>query len=49
MPARGVGRIVEPDEGARTDAEKDTVASDRGTDGGGFTAEESAMHLEPEA
>ncbi len=45
---QGVGRLVEPDEGARTDTEKDMVASDVGTDLGGYTAEESAMHLEPE-
>lgn len=43
------GRIVQPDEGARTDEEKDTVARDAGTDLGGFTAEEAAMHVEPEA
>ena len=46
---QGVGRLVEPDEGARTDTEKDLVAGDVGTDLGGYTAEESAMHLEPEA
>lgn len=46
---QGVGRLVEPDEGARTDAEKDMVAGDVGTDLGGYTAEESAMHVEPEA
>ena len=46
---QGVGRLVEPDEGARTDTEKDLVADDAGTDLGGYTAEESAMHLEPEA
>ena len=45
---QNVGRLVEPDEGARADAEPDMVASDRGTDMGGYTAEESAMHLEPE-
>jgi len=45
---QGVGRLVEPDEGAHTDAEADLVASDVGTDLGGYTAEESAMHLEPE-
>ena len=45
---QGVGRLVEPDEGARTDSEPDLVASDQGTDLGGYTAEESAMHLEPE-
>jgi hypothetical protein len=43
----GVGRLVEPDEGARTDVEKDMIASDAGTDLGGYTAEESAMHLDP--
>ncbi len=45
---QGVGRLVEPDEGARSDTEADLVASDAGTDLGGFTAEESAMHVEPE-
>ena len=45
---QGVGRLVEPDEGARTDTETDLVAGDVGTDLGGYTAEESAMHLEPE-
>lgn len=43
------GRIVEEDEGARTDATKETVASDVGADHGGFTAEEAAMHIEPDA
>lgn len=42
-----VGRIVESDEGARTDAEPDAVAHDVGTDQGGFTAEERAMRIEP--
>jgi hypothetical protein len=46
---QGVGRLVEPDEGARTDTEKDLVAGDVGTDLGGYSAEEAAMHLEPEA
>lgn len=45
---QNVGRLVEPDEGARTDSEPDLVASDVGTDLGGYTAEESAMHVEPE-
>ena len=45
---QGVGRLVEPDEGARTDTEADLVAGDVGTDLGGYSAEESAMHLEPE-
>ena len=48
-PGQGIGRLVEPDEGARTDTEKDMVAEDVGTDLGGYSAEESAMHLEPEA
>jgi hypothetical protein len=43
-----VGRLVEPDEGAHTDTEADLVAGDVGTDLGGYSAEESAMHLEPE-
>jgi len=46
---QGVGRLVEPDEGARTDSEADLIATDAGTDLGGYTAEEAAMHLEPEA
>jgi hypothetical protein len=46
---QGVGRLVEPDEGARPDAEKDLVADDAGTDLGGYSAEEAAMHVEPEA
>ena len=45
---QGVGRIVEPDEGARGDDEADMVGTDVGTDLGGYTAEESAMHVEPE-
>jgi len=46
---QGVGRLVEPDEGAHTDVDADMVASDVGTDLGGYSAEEAAMHLEPEA
>ena len=45
---QGVGRLVESDEGARSDTEADMVAGDVGTDLGGYSAEESAMHLEPE-
>ena len=45
---QGVGRLVETDEGARADTEADLVAGDVGTDLGGYSAEESAMHLEPE-
>ncbi|GAC1609836.1 MAG: hypothetical protein NVS3B26_13280 [Mycobacteriales bacterium] len=43
----GVGRLVESDEGARADTEADMVAADVGTDLGGHSAEEAAMHLEP--
>lgn len=42
---RRAGRLVEPDEGAHTDAEKDVVASDVGFDGGSSSAEEAAMHV----
>jgi Family of unknown function (DUF5709) len=43
-----VGRLVDIDEGARGDTEPDLVGFDVGTDTGGFSAEERAMHLEPE-
>lgn len=43
-----VGRLVEEDEGAHTDTEKDSIATDVGADMGGLTAEEAAMHLEPD-
>jgi hypothetical protein len=46
---QGVGRLVESDEGARTDTEAELVARDVGTDLGGYSAEEAAMHVEPEA
>jgi len=43
-----VGRIVEPDEGAHTDTEKDVIATDVGRDGGATSAEETALHVEEE-
>ena len=46
---QGVGRLVAPDEGARSDTDKEMVASDTGTDLGGYSAEEAAMHVVPEA
>ena len=46
--AGDVGRLVAPDEGARADDEKDEIATDVGPDFGGFTAEEAAMHIEPD-
>ncbi len=45
---QGVGRIVQPDEGARTDTEQDLLGTVVGTDLGGYSAEEMAMHVEPE-
>jgi Family of unknown function (DUF5709) len=41
------GRIVEEDEGAHPDTEKDSIARDVGPDFGGYTAEEEAMRIEP--
>lgn len=46
-PDERIGRLVQPDEGARADAESEEVAVDVGTDLGGFSAEEAAMHVEP--
>lgn len=45
-----LGRLVEPDQGARTDAEPDSVALDSGAAGGDPSAEELAVHetLPPE-
>jgi len=51
-PADGddeVGRLVESDEGARPDTEAELTARSAGTDRGGFSAEESAMHLDPDS
>ena len=42
------GRIVETDEGVREDTEPDAVAHEVGTDRGGFSAEERAMHVTPD-
>ncbi|HVF04076.1 MAG TPA: DUF5709 domain-containing protein [Frankiaceae bacterium] len=38
------GRLVEPDEGARTDDVKENIATDVGRDEGLRSAEEAAMH-----
>lgn len=43
--AARAGRLVEPDEGARTDAEGDLLAEDVGIDGAGASAEEAAVHV----
>lgn len=45
---QGVGRLVEPDQGGSSDTEADMVAADVGTDLGGYSAEEAAMHMEPD-
>ncbi|GGV38847.1 DUF5709 domain-containing protein [Streptomyces griseoflavus] len=39
------GRLVAPDEGARADTTKETVADDVGVDGGAAGAEEAAVHV----
>ena len=44
-----VGRLVEPDEGARADTVSELTASSAGSDDGGFTAEEAALHLDPDS
>ncbi|HEY0542472.1 MAG TPA: DUF5709 domain-containing protein [Actinoallomurus sp.] len=46
--AAGTGRLVQQDEGVRTDIESQEIATDVGQDTGGFTAEESAMRVEDE-
>jgi hypothetical protein len=44
-----VGRLVDLDEGAREDVDPEMTGDDVGTDGGGFSAEERAMHIEYDA
>ncbi len=39
------GRLVDPDEGAGEDTEKDLVGQDVGIDGAAASAEEAAMHI----
>lgn len=41
---RPIGRLVEPDEGAHTDQEVDSIAYDAGAAGGGASAEELAVN-----
>ncbi|MEV4253897.1 DUF5709 domain-containing protein [Spirillospora sp. NPDC049652] len=45
---RPAGRLVAPDEGAHEVDDPDETASEVGPDTGGFTAEESAMRVDPE-
>jgi hypothetical protein len=46
-PGAPIGRLVESDQGALTDDERDAVAHDAGVSGGGATAEELAVHETP--
>jgi Family of unknown function (DUF5709) len=48
LPGERAGRLVAPDEGLGPDEEKDMVGTDVGIDGGAASAEEAAIHLEPE-
>lgn len=48
-PDERVGRLVQPDQGTADDTEPDEVATTVGTDRGGFSAEERAMHIDPDA
>ena len=43
-----VGRLVAEDEGAHADDDSELFADELGADRADFSAEESAMHLEPE-
>ena len=43
--AERAGRLVDPDEGVRTDTEAKAVADDVGIDGAGAGAEEAAVHV----
>ena len=45
---RPAGRLVAPSQGAHPDTEPDAVAGEVGPDAGGYTAEETAMRVEPE-
>ncbi|WP_449065837.1 DUF5709 domain-containing protein [Planomonospora algeriensis] len=45
---RPAGRLVDPDQGGRSDSEADLIGEEVGPDGGGYTAEEAAMRVEPE-
>lgn len=48
LPDERAGRLVAPDEGLGPDEEKDLLGTDVGIDGGAASAEEAAVHLEPE-
>ena len=44
----GPVRVIEPDQGAAPDTEKDMIADDVGPDAGGYGPEESAVRIEEE-
>ena len=44
-----VGRLVDDDEGGHGRRNRRGHRARVGTEGGGYTAEESAMHIDPEA
>ena len=46
---RGVGRLVEDDEGAHEDETAEVIGHDVGPDLGGCSSEESAMHIDPDS
>jgi hypothetical protein len=46
---RMVGRLVDDDEGAHEDETAEVVGHDVGTDLGGYSSEESAMHIDPDS
>lgn len=48
LAGQGVGRLVDSDQGGGPDTEAELTATDVGTDVGGWSAEESAMHVVPE-
>lgn len=45
---RRAGRLVAPDEGTRTDTERDLIGEDVGIDGAAAGAEEAAVHVVPD-
>ncbi len=42
------GRLVDPDEGAHEDVDREMIGEDVGPDAGGFAPEETAMRIEPD-
>jgi hypothetical protein len=46
---RVVGRLVDDDEGLGADETAESIGHDVGTDLGGYSSEESAMHIDPDS